>query len=264
VNSNTNDLKPCAGVKILGLTLMVTLALGTAPLRAGIFLMDNMSNPAYTVFSFNSSDSLTNPDDISSAGFTAHPSGGNSGPRLEVFHDHDVDRDGNGAPLNGNGSVFIQSFLVDQSTTYTPSINGTILDISFSLDVLFPVSNSSTKFEQLFFVLSDTAGGGFGGFTNIVGQAGWQTITVSGLTNADFLGRNFNGPLALSAGFGFVSQGDVTGGFDNLAMQVDNFQVSVNSITAVPEPSSLLSCAALAVCGLVRRFYGMGKKRVKC
>ena len=119
-------------------------------------------------------------------------------------------------------------------------------------------------FEQVFFVLSDTTGGSAGGFTNISGQAGWQTITISGLTSADFTGRNFNGPLALSAGFGFVSRGDVTGGFDDLAMQVDNFQVSVNTITAVPEPSSLLSCTALAVCGLLRRFYAVGKKRVKC
>ena len=242
----------------------MTIACGTAPLRAGIFLTDDMSNPNYSIFLFNGSDSLANPDDISSAGFAPVALGGNPGPRLDVFHEHDVDRDGNGAPLNGDGTVSIQSFLVDQTTTYTPSTNGTIQDISFSLDVLFPVSNSSTRFQQAFFILSDTAGGNAAGFTNISGQAGWQTITVSGLTNADFSGRDFNGSLALSAGFGFLSGGDVTGGLDNLAIQVDNFQVNVNSITAVPEPSSLLSCAALVVCGFVRRFYGMGKKRVIC
>lgn len=233
----------------LPLLSALVFGLGTAPLRADVIVMDDMLNPLYSIFSFNNASNGSNPDDLSSAGFTPLGLGGNSGPYLEVLHEHDVQRDGNGDPLNGNGIVSVQSFLVDRSQTYTPSTDGAIRDITFSLDILFPVSSSSTQFDQIFFILENANIGQLAGFTNIAGQAGWQTITVSGLTNADFSGLDFNGVLALSAGFGFISSGDVAAEFDNLSMRVDNFTVSVN---AVPEPCSVLGCLALTVIGLLR------------
>lgn len=218
--------------------------------RAEVILFDPMDSSNYSIFLLNS-NSGPNPDDNSTGGFVFFAAGGNPGARLELSHEHDVLRDNNNAPQNGNGQTFLQSFLTRDGFTYNPSVSGAIADISFSIDVNFPVSGGSTAFQDVFFVVADQGGGSAAGFTNISGQNGWQTLSVTGLTNAAFSGRNFAGNSALSFGFGFISAGDVTLGAESLLIGLDNFQVS---ITAVPEPGSfVLVGAALAIAASRRR-----------
>lgn len=215
-------------------------------LSADVILSDGMNTPGnYSGNALNSS-TLTNPDDI---GFlespsTGNASGGNPGAWLQLTHNHDVERNLGGAPLNGNGTTFLQSFAQRQFFTYSPAVSGPIQDISFSLDINFPVTFGTIGLNQVFFQVGSSSFVNAAGFTKITGGPGWQTITVTGLTNADFSAQDFTGPGNLSFGFGFTSSGDVTAGVQSRSIGVDNFVVSIN---AVPEPSSLLLVSSMLV-----------------
>lgn len=127
--------------------------------------------------------------------------------------------------------MFLQSVFTEQSISYTPSTQGAILSISFSLDF-----QTSDPFDTLLFEVSDSSGGSFAGFISITGDGTFQTITSDVLTNADFPGRNFSGSDPLSFGFGFTSSADVFNLPVTYNVIVDNFVVTA---TVVPEPSSL-------------------------
>lgn len=212
-----------------------------------IVLFDDMTGSAYADFSFNDSDSGSNPDDISSAFGNIETSGGNPGSFLQVFHDHDVDRDEFGDPF-GDSLTSIQSFFDNTALSHTPSTQGIVDSITFSLDI-----RTSDPIDAIFFSINDSTGGtlanGGAGILPIVGDGQWQTITLPGVTQAGAPGRNFSGSDPLSFGFGFISSADVFGGPETFTLQADNFRIEINPI---PEPSSAL-LVALGLLGLARR-----------
>jgi hypothetical protein len=240
--------------KVLRLELIVIslVLFAHQRLEAEVILADGMNTPGnYSGFSFNGSSSMTNPDDTSLLEpLIGNASGGNPGPWLQLTHNHNVERNLGGAPLNGNGNTSIQSIVDQQVFTFNPAISGTIQDISFSLDIDLPISLGTVGFEQLFFTVRSLSTGNAAGFTNITAQPGWQTVTVSGLTNADFSAQDFSGANALSFGFGFTSSGDVTSGAQAISIGVDNFVVTINSI---PEPSSTLLVGSMLLLLVARR-----------
>lgn len=219
---------------------LLLLLSGSSPAQALLVLSDDMSSPDYGGFSFNSADSGSNPDDESTGGFGPVSTGGNPDENLEVYHSHELARDGSGNPPGGDGTTLVQSFVNDQSVAYNPSLDGAIGSISFSLDILLTDALGAAHFEEVFFNVQDSNGGNSAGFTSISPAPGWQTITVTGLTNADFSSRDFAGVLDLNFGFGFQSAGDVTPGDELISLHVDNFRVDV---TPVPEPGTALLLA---------------------
>lgn len=120
---------------------------------------------------------------------------------------------------------------------YNPSLQGAIASIAFSLDILPTDAPGGADSSMIFFNVQDSGGGSSAGFTTISPAPGWQTITVTGLTNANYSGRDFAGALDLDFGFGFESFGDVTDGDESISVGVDNFRVDV---TVVPEPGTAL------------------------
>ena len=260
-----NSLKSVTGIanstrrfllrKVAGLVFAVTFLSHTAVGLADDIeiLFDNMQNLNYSGFSLNSSGipgPSANPDDISDISFGASIGAGNPAPSFSIVHQHNVERDLGGLPLNGIGTTFLQSSFTNETFTYNPFTEGAFSTVSFSLDVNLPVSSEPAAFDQVFFSIRDQNFLSASGFTNIAEQSGWQTITVSGLTSADFLSsHDFSGPLDLSFGFGFTSSGDVSAGPSAVAFAVDNFRVS---ITAVPEPVSLLLLTPFALGAVVR------------
>lgn len=269
-----NSLKSVSGIansprrfvhrKVAGLVFVLTYFCHvTVGLADDIeILFDNMQNLNYSGFSLNSSGfpgPAANPDDISDVSFGASVGAGNPAPSFSIVHQHDVERDLGGLPLNGNGTTFLQSSFTNEAFTYNPFTEGAFSTVSFSLDVNLPVGSEPAAFDQVFFSIRDQNFLSASGFTNVAGQSGWQTITVTGLTSADFLSsHDFSGPLDLSFGFGFTSSGDVSAGPSAVAFSVDNFRVS---ITAVPEPVSLLLITPFALGAVVR--FRHRKKGVK-
>lgn len=221
-------------VRALLAAALVSLA-SPAPAKALTVILDDMSNPSYGGFSFNSADFGANPDDQSSWSFNGVSSGGDPDEYLQVDHTHQVARDGNGDPLNGDGSTLLQSFTNEDSVRYNPSTDGAIASVSFSLDILLTDAPGGADFFSIFFNVGDALGGNSAGFKSIAPAAGWQTITVTGLTNADFSARDFAGALDLYFGFGFESSGDVSSVDELISIGVDNFRVDV---TPVPEPGT--------------------------
>ena len=216
-------------------------------------LNDDFGAPSYTLFEFNGADSGSNLDDLSFATSSATGSGGNPGGFLDIMHTHDVDRDSFGDPVNGDGSASVQSFSEEQSVVYDATASGTIAEIMFELDVLVgPIGPEGGAFHTVFFIVHEASGGGSAsGFTSLSGLgSGWNTITVSGLTNADFSARDFQNGTDLQFGFGFSSSGDVSNGGETITVSVDNFIVTAN---VIPEPSSLLLGTLMTVGMLMRR-----------
>lgn len=105
-------------------------------------------------------------------------------------------------------------------------------------------------FDSLFFLVQDSGGGSGAGLTSISASDEWQTIVVSGLTNADFSGRDFAGFTPLSFGFGFLSAGEIFSGDESIQVGIDNFEVRA---TLVPEPGSALLVALGTALIAVRR-----------
>lgn len=215
---------------------LITLV-STSPAKAILVLLDDMSAPSYSGFSFNSADYGSNPSDESSASFDSVSAGGNPDEYLQVDHTHQLARDDDGNPLDGDGSTQLQSFTNDESVEYNPSLQGAIASIAFSLDILLTDAPGGADFSMIFFNVQDSGGGNSAGFTTISPAPGWQTITVTGLTNANYSGRDFAGALDLNFGFGFESFGDVTDGDEAISVGIDNFRVDV---TVVPEPGAAL------------------------
>lgn len=215
-------------------------------------LSDDFSLPSYSSGFVNGFDSSLNPDDQSSSTFTPIGVGGNPGDAGIVFHEHRVARDENLLPLNGDGNTFLQSIQVDQSTLWTPSIDGGIASLEFRLDVQLLAPVGSAAFEEIYFIVQDANGGSAAGFEPIVPASGWQTIVASGLVEADFHDRDFQGSLPLSFGFGFISGGDVTAEDETLAIDVDNFVVRA---VTTPEPgtSGMLAVGVVSIGALARR-----------
>ena len=205
---------------------------------------DDMSSPGYSSFSFNRSSSDTNPDDISFEDKSGISSGGNPGGYLEISHIHDVVRDIDGNPLNGDGSTTVQSFFSNNPVDYTPSLQGGIASITFSLDY-----RTNDPFSTVYFGVSDPNGGMFSGFSGITANGEWQTVTVSGLIDDDFPYMDFLGPEPLKFGFGFISDTDAFSFAETYFADVDNFRVTINQ---VPEPS-FTALPLTAFCGLLLR-----------
>jgi hypothetical protein len=230
--------------------VVLLVAPATLVSAATTVISDDMSAPSYSSFSFNSNTlggSNPNPDDISSESSNAIGSGGNSGGYLEVTHHLDVARDGFGAPLNGDGSAFVQSFFKQQAASYTPSIDGGIATIQFSIDLLI-----TEPFGSVFFTIDDSLGGNAAGFMNLPpSTTGWQTFTSPLLSQANFSSRDFDGSAPFRFGFGFTSNTDVTAAPVERVIAADNFVITINQ---VPEPSTgALAGAGLAVAAFLRR-----------
>lgn len=222
--------------------VMLAMAASTAAAQ-NLVLDDDMSSPSYASSSFAS---FSNPDDLSFGDYLVSGSGGNPGAHLIIEHFHDVDRDEFGEPINGDGDTFVQSYFINQSTTYTPSVSGGIASLSFSLDY-----RTTDPFSGIFFDVSDLSGGSSAGFTYGLEPDGqWRTLTVTGLTQADFGGRDLSGSNPLSFGFGALSSFDATFDPTGFAMDVDNFTVTVNPI---PEPGPALLVGLGAWVFLLRR-----------
>ena len=236
---------------VAGGWLILALLATSSSLKADLVVADDMTDAhlvtRYSIFWLNGNPDF-NENDVSIALRAADPNDGNPGWRMMLSHEHNVVRDSiTGVPTNGNGQSFLQSVLVKEDFSYTPSVSGVINDISFSLDIKFDASMGPVQFSSLGFVIQDQFGGNAAGFTSIAGSLGWQTITVSGLTQPDFVSRNLSGNIPLSFGFTFTSSGDTTFGAVNLPiMSVDNFRVSIN---AVPEPSASLLVGSILVFG---------------
>jgi hypothetical protein len=229
--------------------LVAVLALFAVPQRLEADLVvvdDDMSD--FTKYSFASGNSNgftgSNPDDISFVDFQFLSEGGNG--FFSAIHNHDVQRDGIGNPVNGNGMVELYSFFTYLPRTYTPSVSGSIETISFSLDIRFEEGD----FDRVFFFAEEGTTGYLGGSVELSTLNDWQTITVDGLTEADFSGLNFSGSMPLSFGFGFISSVDVSSGPLSSTISADNFRVS---LTAVPEPGSLTLLTLFTGCALLRR-----------
>ncbi len=215
-----------------------------------LVLTDDMMDTSYSEFSFNGFDSGSNPDDVSFAYWDTGASGGNPGSVLNVFHEHDVDRDEFGDPF-GAADASVQSFFINDEFSYTPSSQGAIDTLSFSLDV-----KTTDPFGSVYFIVGDSLGGSVAqglsgsGFLSITQDGEWQTLTLSGVTQTDLSGRDFSGSLPLEFGFGFLSDTDVSGGAETFLLQADNFRVEIN---AIPEPSSALLLSLGMLCILRRR-----------
>ncbi len=221
---------------ILSATLVSLGAVGSACASTTV-LNDTFDSPSYSSSFFNDADSFGNPDDVSSAFYNnTILLDGNPGAYGELWHDHDVDRDEFGDPINGDTATSLQSFFSDLTASYTPSLEGEIQSISFSLDV-----RTSDPIDSLFFEISDSSGGsvanGGGGFLPINSDGEWNTYTLTGVTQSGASGRDFAGSDPLSFGFGFTSFADVFFGNELYVIDVDNFVVTV---TPVPEPASLV------------------------
>lgn len=211
---------------------LVSLSVAGSAQAIGV-LNDNFDSPSYNSFSFNGSDSLANPDDLSFESFGASPTGGNPDAHGVVTHTHSVERDEFEEPLS-SGDAEVQSFFTEQTTTYTPSISGAVESFTFSLDI-----RTIDFFDSVFFELSDLSGGsvagGGGGFFTINNDGEWNTYTIT-VEQSDVPSRDFSGTDPLSFGFGFTSFEDASFADVDYSLDVDNFVVTA---TLVPEPTSL-------------------------
>lgn len=239
-------------VWLLALAVLFSFNARCALAQTTALINDDMSSPNYSEFSFNGTESGFNPDDISTESSFAGSGTGNPGGSLEILHNHDVERDTSGNPINGNGETSVQSFFTLQTFSYTPSVEGAILSVTFSLDI-----RTSDPFDFLFFTISDSMGGTVGQFIPISGDGTYQTITSSVLINADFPGRDFAGSDPLFFGFGFLSTADVTNSPETFQVGADNFVVTA---TIVPEPSVLAIYLLGAGLLLFWQRRGLGKK----
>lgn len=198
-----------------------------------VVLMDDMSTPNYSSFSFASGG----PNDVSFEDFNEYSAGGNPDAYLEAIHEHQV------ADTDGDLSTSVQSVYENFDVFYNPVSSGAITAISFSLDV-----QTFDPITDAFFTVSDNTGGNFAGFTSITQDGGWHTIAFSG-TNDDFSSRDFAGANDLQFGFGFLSSASEISA--SYVIGVDNFKVT---ITTIPEPASaIVLLGALAGVVGVRR-----------
>lgn len=210
-----------------------------------VILTDDMTDTFYAAFSFNGADSGDNPADLSFADWQNGSTGGNPGAVFNLFHEHDVEHDEFGDPL-GDPFTNVQSFFENGNMSYTPSTQGTISTLTFSLDI-----KTTEPIDSLFFIVGNSTGSSVAqditgiGFLDITADGEWQTITLSGVTQAGLLGRDLAGSDPLDFGFGFTSSGSL----ETFSLQADNFVVNINPI---PEPSSAL-LIALGLVGLARR-----------
>lgn len=140
--------------------------------------------------------------------------------------------------------------VMHMSTSNNPGLSGAINDISFSLDILYTGPDDFGDFGPIFFSVNEATGGRFAGFTTISSDPAWQTITVSGLTQADFPTRDFTAFTDFTFGFGFTSGGDIYPADVVLTLGLGNFIVSINT---VPEPAGLLALGMVAALVIRRR-----------
>jgi PEP-CTERM motif len=223
--------------------LFPILALTAPCAHAVLFINDDFFSPSYSVIYVSPAD----PTDQSYFTFADFVAGGNPTSYRTITHEHDLERGLDGSPVNGTGQVTLQTILLENSATYQPSSDGPIQTLSFSIDV------RSSRPASVYFNFANQANSSFaGGFTPFTASAIWQTITVSGLMEADFIGSNFATSDQLKFGFGFVSSANVTARPTTFNFDVDNFKVT---IVPVPEPSSafLAGLASLALCQRRRR-----------
>jgi len=224
-----------------GLLLVTASAL---PADNVVFDDDFASGFTYSVAYFNNTDPPPpddNPFDQSFASFSILPTGGNSDDHMALSHFHDVERDDNGDPINGD--TLVQSFMRNQSVFYNPADDGAINAVTMSFDY----RTSDPLFNSVFVALGENLGGGsFRGFDSVVADGNWQNYSIT-LMQSDVPSFDFAGDVELEFGFGFTSNEIIIDDPVDLGMQIDNFQVSVS---AVPEPGSfgLLGMAGIALC----------------
>ena len=223
---------PLFGFGTRGAAVFLSLA-GTAVLPAAqtVVFNDDMSSSTYPGFAYNASDTESNMDDISYESTVSQSSGGNPGAYLGVMHTLEL--------MDGaeNNQVFVQSIYERSDISYTPTVSGAIQSLAFSIDV-----RSSDPFTSLGFVVSGS-GGNLAGFTSFTTDGEWHTVTVSGLTQADFPTQDFSGSTSLHFGFSFLSDGSLSDDGNGVftpeihIVDVDNFVVTA---TLVPEVSSAM------------------------
>ena len=143
-------------------------------------------------------------------------------------------------------SASYSRFFEKTDFSYNPSVDGTIVNILFQIDL-----QTADDMDQVFFFLKDSSGGGSArGFTDIATDGSWQTITSPIFTQSDFALRDFSGSLDLTFGFGYTSTADVNLSDVFYSINADNFSVTINTI---PEPSSTIGLMFLGFMGLRRR-----------
>lgn len=236
-------------MKIVLFTTLTAFILGSSCMAQILILSDNMENLDfnYDISSLNAADSGVNPDDLSDVNYTSSATGGNSDGSLTVNHEHIVDPTVD--PYDGFSTL--QSTLIENTFTYNPSVDGTILDISFSIDIA-----TSDPFEDVFFLIEDSnTGGGFvvdSAFIMITTDGTFNNYSITGVTQSDIpTGFDFSGSNPLSFGFGFTSSTFVPQFVeDEFAVSADNFEVTINN---VPEPSTGVLVILVAGFAILRR-----------
>ena len=228
------------GLSSIGALLSVGFSL-TASAATVVFIEDSMDNGSgdYTAFSFL----LTGSGDHG-ASLSEEVSGGNPDAYLVLSNFYGSNFDSS----LGSGQ---QAFLGYFPLTWNPSIQGEILSVSFSVDVL----NLTPAFSTLGFTIDDINGGNGAGFTSLAPDSAWQTISTGPLANLDFSARDFAGNLALRFGIAAVSDKlDVDGVEETVAIGVDNFRVEIE-FAPIPETGSFAPLAGLVALGfaLLRR-----------
>ncbi len=203
-----------------------------------IAFSDGMDDP--TLYSSTTINFDVN--DLSTLALGLAPVDGNPGAHFVIFHDHAI-----ADPMAGTTVQFQSAFFHNQFV-YNP-IAGAITDISFSVDIsYFDLNVDDVAFDQFFFAIQKPDfTTSYAAFTDIpdnilIAASDWQTVTVTGLTSADFPEIDFSGVEELTFGFGFTSSGDVTNGPASIYISADNFSVSIN---AVPEPSAGMLVGAM-------------------
>ena len=220
---------------------LVALLVVLGSVRAGAAEFPNVINEGMNTNHFVLVGNVPATDPSFSSDYSLSLTNGNPDSLLRVTFDYST----------GNIGDAEQTFNVYTNLTWTPSVDGAIAALSFSIDV------RTVQFDLLFsevgFSVSDSGGGTIAGFTPLPNTGGWTTISVTNLTALDFGGRDFAGTLPLRFGFSLIGPTPTSNTAATASIDLDNFKVSV---TTVPEPGSvaLIGVGAVLLVGLRRRF----------
>ncbi len=131
--------------------------------------------------------------------------------------------------------VSIQSIHIYLPVEWTPSVDGIINSITFSLDVL------ADSPVDVGFAVEDDNGGALTTIDFLAPSIDYQTVTAT-LGPDVFSSRDFAGGLALRFGFSLSTNGVDDGSEQIIVTSVDNFRVTLDT-SPIPEPTA----AALAL-----------------
>jgi hypothetical protein len=239
--------------KLTRLLCGATAALFLMPMfvSADTVVFDDDFDPAfdYNVFWFNNSDPPepdNNPDDISFAEATF--TNGLPNDQMILSHNHDVERDDAGFPLEGDGVTTVQSYVINDDVFYNPSVEGAFTHVTFEFDYLTDDPDFGSAFSAFGQI---GAGGSFRGFESVVSDGQWQTYSLT-LSQSDLSAYDFSGEsdVEFDFGLGLTSFFDASNGPAEFNISVDNFSVV---LTSVPEPNSIAFLGLVGLATLTRR-----------